>query len=106
MEKKLFIFGTGTIAEIAYYYFSTETNFKICGFVEYKKFIKKKKFNNLPVIALEKVQKFFPNHDYYGFVAIGYRSLNDDRYKVYKLLKKKKYKLASFVSKILILLKM
>ena len=43
MDKKLFIFGTGTIAEIAYYYFSTETNYKICGFVEYKKFIRKKK---------------------------------------------------------------
>ncbi len=99
MDKKLFIFGTGTIAEIAYYYFSTETNYKICGFVEYKKFIRKKKIYNLPVIALENIQKFFPSRDYFGFVAIGYRSLNDDRSKVYKLLKKKKYKLASFVSK-------
>ena len=99
MKKKLFIFGTGTIAEIAHYYFSNETDYEVCGFVEYKKFLKRKKFNNLPVVELEKIQKYYPYHDYDGFVAIGYRSLNDDRYKVYNFLKKKKYKLASFISK-------
>jgi len=99
MKKKLFIFGSGTISEIAYYYFANESEYQICGFVEYRKFIKKKTFHKLPVIEFEKVEKFFPSKNYYGFVAIGYRSLNDDRTKVYKLLKKKKYKLASFVSK-------
>jgi len=99
MKKKLFIFGTGTIAEIAYYYFLNESDYEICGFVEYRKLIKKKIFCKLPVVEFEKLKNIFPSKSYYGFVAIGYRALNDDRTKVYKLLKKKKYKLASFISK-------
>ena len=30
--KKLIIFGTSTIAEVAYYYFSTDTNIEIAAF--------------------------------------------------------------------------
>ena len=99
MKKKLFIFGTGTIAEIAHYYFSNESDYEICGFVEYKKLIKKKFFCKLPIFEFEKIKDIFPNKSYYGFVAIGYRAQNDDRTKVYKLLKKKNYKLVSFISK-------
>jgi len=98
MKKKMFIFGTGSISEIAYYYFKNESNYTVNGFVDYKKFIKNKKKFNLPVIEFEKVQKFFPRKDFEAFVAVGYKELNQYRTQIYNVFKKKKYKLASFIS--------
>ena len=98
MKKKLFIFGTGSIADVAYYYFSTESNYEVCAFVDFKKFIKKRIKFNKKVIEFEKIGNFLPKEKYYGFVAVGYKHLNSYREKIYKNLKKKKYKLASFIS--------
>ena len=41
--KKLFIFGTGEIAEVAHYHFSKDSNYKVEAFVDFKKYIKEKK---------------------------------------------------------------
>ena len=73
--------------------------FRISAFVDYKKFIKKKKKFNLPVIELEKLEKLCPKNQYKGFVAIGYKSLNKERRKAYDILRKKKYELVSYISK-------
>ncbi len=94
----MFIFGTGSISEIAYYYFKNESKYTVSGFVDFKKFIKDKKKFKLPVIEFEKVQKFFPRKDFEAFVAVGYKEINQYRTQIYNILKKKKYKLASFIS--------
>ena len=91
MKKKLFIFGTGSIADVAYYYFSTESNYEVCAFVDFKKFIKKRIKFNKKVIEFEKIGNFLPKEKYYAFVAVGYKHLNSYREKIYKNLKKKKY---------------
>ena len=36
MKKKMFIFGTGSISEIAYYYFKNG-QYTVSGFVDFKK---------------------------------------------------------------------
>ena len=97
--KKLFIFGTGEIAEAAHYHFSSDSNYKVEAFVDFKKYIKKKKKFGLSVIEFEKVDTLLPKKDYYAFVALGYREINAFRKKIYNLLKRKKYKLASYISK-------
>ena len=99
MAIKLFIFGTGTIADVAFHYFSNDAKFKVVGFVEYKKFLKKRKKNNLPVIEFEKIKKVFPKKEFQGFVAVGYKSMNAYREKIFKSLKKLGYKLPSYISK-------
>jgi len=98
MKEKIFIYGTGSIANVAYYYFKNESNYEVVAFVDKKIFIKKKKKFNLPVFEYEKIKKYLPNKFYKGFVAIGYKSLNEERKKIYNQLKKNKYKLVSFVS--------
>ena len=40
---KIFIFGTGTIAEVAYSYLKNSKDFHIHGFVEFEKHLKSKK---------------------------------------------------------------
>ena len=47
MAIKLFIFGTGTLSDVAFHYFSNDAKFKVVGFVEYKKFFPRKNFKDL-----------------------------------------------------------
>ena len=87
MKKKMFIFGTGSISEIAYYYFKIVKIYSK-WFVDFKKFIKDKKKFKLPVIEFEKVQNF-SEKDFEAFVAVGYKELNQYRTQIYNILKKK-----------------
>ena len=98
MPIKLFIFGTGSLSEVAYNYFKENEKFEIVGFVEFKKFIKKNKKKKLPIIEFEKVTKVYPKNKFQGFVAIGPKLMNSLREDVYKKLKKKGYKLANCIS--------
>ncbi len=97
--KKLFIFGTGVVAEVAHYHFSQDGEYEIKAFVDFRKYIKKKKKFGIDTVAFEKIEKYLPKKDCYGFVALGYKELNAVRKKVYGLLKRKKYKLVSYISK-------
>lgn len=96
--KKLFIFGTGPIAEVAFHHFKEEKKYDIVAFVEFKKFIRKKKIFNTNIVEYEKIKKILPKENHYAFVALGYKELNKFRTKIYKNLKKKKYKFVSYVS--------
>ena len=89
MPIKLFIFGTGSLSEVAYNYFKENEKFEIVGFVEFKKFIKKNKKKKLPIIEFEKVTKVYPKNKFQGFVAIGPKLMNSLREDVYKKLKKR-----------------
>ena len=98
MKNKLLIFGNGEIAELAKYYFDKEGKYEVVAFVIDKKYIKENKFKNLPVIALEEVEKQYGINDYFFHVALSYQKLNNVKEKKYLKIKKKKYKFASFIS--------
>ena len=49
--SKLIIFGTGQLAEIAFYYFTKDSPYKIEAFVVDDNFVKENLFQNKPVIA-------------------------------------------------------
>ena len=77
MKNKLLIFGNGEIAELAKYYFDKEGKYEVVAFVIDKKYIKENKFKNLPVIALEEVEKQYGINDYFFHVALSYQKLNN-----------------------------
>ena len=104
--KKLFIFGTGPIAEVAFHHFKEEKKYEIVAFVEFKKFIKKKKIFNINIVEYEKIEKTLPKQNHYAFVALGYKELNKFRTKIYKDLKKKNISLRHIFHQTLLLLKM
>ena len=97
-EKKLIIFGTGQIAELAYYYFSSDSEYSIQGFSVDKEYIESDDFFGLPVIAFEEIQASFPPEDYEMFIALSYSEVNSIRKKKYFAAKEKGYKLASYIS--------
>ncbi|MDA8655299.1 acetyltransferase [Gammaproteobacteria bacterium] len=97
-EKKLIIFGAGQIAELAYHYFSSDTEYSIHAFSVDKEYIESDDFFGLPVIAFEEIQASFPPEDYEMFIALSYSAVNSTRKKKYFAAKEKGYKLASYVS--------
>lgn len=97
-QKKLIIYGTGALAEVAYFYFTFDSIYEVVSFTVESAFITVDNFKGLSVIPFEEIENYYPPDEYEMFVAVGYRKLNDIRVKFYKIAKKKGYKLASYVS--------
>jgi len=97
-KKKLIIFGTGQIAELAYYYFSSDSEYSVQAFSVDKEYIESEDFFELPVIAFEEIQASFPPEDYEMFIALSYSEVNSIRKKKYFAAREKGYKLASYIS--------
>jgi len=57
--KKLIIFGTGPIAEIAYFYFTHDTDFEVALFTVDKNYLSTETFCGLPVVLNDLREKRF-----------------------------------------------
>ncbi len=97
-KHKLIIVGIGSFAEIAYEYFTYDSDYEIKAFSVEKVLVKDKKFLALPLVAFEDIEKFYNPVDYRVFIAIGYDHMNKDRTRLYLQAKKKGYIIASYVS--------
>jgi sugar O-acyltransferase (sialic acid O-acetyltransferase NeuD family) len=96
--NKLLIYGTGLIAEVAYFYFTHDTDYEIIGFTNASAFIKEPKFNNLEVTPFENIEQHHPPGECEIFVAIGYAKTNQIREQRYLEAREKGYKFATYVS--------
>ena len=100
MKKQLVIFGTGDIAQLAHFYFSSDSNYEVKAFSVDAAYIDiaTPTFCGLPVIAFADVAKHYPpeNHDF--FVALSYTKLNAVRKEKYLAAKALGYRLASYIS--------
>lgn len=97
--KKLLIYGTGTLGEIANYYFSTDSDFDVAGFIDrdevaldVKSYMGEKVYN-----WTQAKEKFSPG-DVSIFVAIGYRKTNQIRQERYEMITNEGYTCASYIS--------
>lgn len=98
MKKPLVIFGFGDIAQLAHYYFSVDSNYKVVAFTVDANYIKESEFCCLPVVAFEDVVKNYPPDSYDFFVALSYSKLNAVRKEKFLAAKEMGYKLVSFIS--------
>lgn len=98
MKKPLVIFGSGDIAQLAHYYFSTDSNYEVVAFTVDANYIKESEFCGLPVVAFEDVAKNYPPESYDFFVALSYSKLNAVRKEKFLAAKEMGYKLVSFIS--------
>ena len=97
--KKAIIFGTGSFAEVAYFYLTNDSEYEISAFTATKEYIKNNKtFLELPLVSFEKIEASFPPDKYEMFIAIGYANLNKIREKFYNEAKIKGYKLLTYIS--------
>jgi sugar O-acyltransferase (sialic acid O-acetyltransferase NeuD family) len=98
MTKRLVIFGTGDIAQLAHYYFSTQSTREVAAFTVDAAYVDAATFCGLPVTAFENVAAQFPPTEFDLFVALSYSKLNAVRKEKYLAAKAAGYALASFVS--------
>jgi sugar O-acyltransferase (sialic acid O-acetyltransferase NeuD family) len=98
MKKPLVIFGSGDIAQLAHYYFSTDSNYEIVAFTVDSNYIKESEFCGLPVIPFEEIAKKYSPNSYDLFIALSYSKLNAVRKEKFLAAKEMGYKLVSFIS--------
>ena len=96
--KNLIIFGAAEIAELAYFYFTNDSNYEVVAFTVDDDFVNSDKFLGLPVIPFSKLIKELPPEENDMHVALSYSKLNQLRQEKYKQAKGSGYKLASYVS--------
>jgi sugar O-acyltransferase (sialic acid O-acetyltransferase NeuD family) len=96
--KKLILFGDSAYAEIAYEYFTHDSEYEVVAFTVSEKYLKKTCLFDLPIIPFEKIEDKYAPEDHHMHIALVYNSLNRVRVKFYTQAKKKGYKLANYIS--------
>lgn len=97
-KDKLVIIGSGETAELAYEYFTHDSDYQVVGFSVEREFLKKETLFGLSVVPFQNLQKRFNPNEHDAFVAISYTKLNRVRTRLYKKTKKKGYSIASYIS--------
>jgi sugar O-acyltransferase (sialic acid O-acetyltransferase NeuD family) len=95
--KNLIIFGTAEIAELAYFYFTNDSNYEVVAFTVDDDFVDSDKLLGLPVIPFSKLIKELPPEENDMHVALSYSKLNQLRQEKYEQAKGSGYKLASYI---------
>lgn len=98
MRRRLVIFGAGDIAELAHYYFKTDSDYEVVAFTVDASYVRETSFCGLPLVAFEDVARHYPPESHDFFVALSYSKLNAVRKEKFLSAKEKGYRLASYIS--------
>ena len=96
--KKLLIYGLGETADLAYEYFTHDSNYEVVAFTVDKEYKTNDSHLGLPVIDYEEIETVYPVNEIEIFVASSFNKLNRVRMKMYKAAKDKGYTFASYIS--------
>jgi sugar O-acyltransferase (sialic acid O-acetyltransferase NeuD family) len=96
--KKLVLFGDSAFAEIAYEYFTFDSDYEVVAFTVSNEYLTKNELFGLPVIPFEEIENKFPPSIYELHIALVYNSLNRIRRQFYIEAKEKGYNLANYIS--------
>lgn len=96
--KQLVIVGAGETGEIAYEYFTVDSEYEVVGFAVDRQFITCDSIAGLPVIPIDELMVRFPPTHYWAFAAASSTKLNRIRTQLYSELKNRNYKIASYIS--------
>lgn len=97
-KKKLVIFGCGDIAQLAHFYFGTDSGYEVVAFTVDAEFVPGPQFCELPVVPFEELAERHSPQDVEVFVALSYSKLNAVRKEKYLAVKALGYQLASYIS--------
>lgn len=96
--RKLIIIGAGEFAEIAYEYFTYDSDYEVVAFSVESEYLKQSSLFNLPVIPFEILETKFSPQEYFVFVAVTFTKLNRIRTRLYQEAKAKGYSAATYIS--------
>lgn len=95
---KIVIFGTGSLAQVAQFLFTNDSEHDVVAFTVNESHLKDKELMGLPVVAFESIEHNYPPHEFKMFVAIGYIGVNKVRASIYNEAKQKGYELVTYIS--------
>ena len=98
MGQQLVIIGDGLMAEIAYEYFTHDSDYDIVAFAVETSHLSKTEFHGLPVIPFENIETLYPPSQYQVFVALVYNQLNRLRTRLYHAVKGMGYTCSNYIS--------
>lgn len=98
MSEELVIVGDGEFAEIAYEYFTHDSPYTVKAFAVEREFLKKTELFGLPVVPLDTIESAYPAAGHECFVAVTYTRLNRVRARLFRSMKEKGYRCATYVS--------
>jgi sugar O-acyltransferase (sialic acid O-acetyltransferase NeuD family) len=97
-SRKLLLVGDSAFAEVAYEYFTHDSEYEVVAFAVESQFLKKTRLFDLPVMPFETVEEVFDPTRHEIFVAVVYSQLNRLRARLCADARRKGFKTASYVS--------
>ena len=95
---KIIIFGTGTTAELAKFYFENDTDSEVVAFTVDRDYIFDQQFLGLPLVPWEEIVDYFSPNQYKLFNTVGYGQMNAIRELKYNEGKQKGYSYVNYIS--------
>lgn len=96
--KKLVIYGVGETADIAYEYFTHDSEYNVAAFTVDAAYLTETIHLGLPVIDFAEIENKYPPGEFEMFAASTYNQLNRVRTKMYNAAKAKGYTCANYLS--------
>lgn len=96
--KPIVIFGIGEAAQLAHYYFTTDSRYKVVAFTVDAEYVTSAEYCGLPLVPFSDVAVHYPPDQYDFFVALGYSKVNEVRKEKYLAAKSLGYQFASYIS--------
>lgn len=96
--SKVVIFGTGSMADVVYYYLTNESSHEVVAFTAHGDRISATEYLGLPLCPYEEIVDKYPPSDYSMYIAVGYTQVNSVRAQLFDDAKAKGYQLISYVS--------
>ncbi len=97
-KKRLVLVGAGETAEMAYEYFTDDSDYDVVAFAVEREHLKGGDFLGLPVVCLDSLADRYPPADCSAFIAVSYTGLNSARKRICYQVESMGYELASYVS--------
>ncbi|HHW76448.1 MAG TPA: acetyltransferase [Xanthomonadaceae bacterium] len=96
--RKLILVGDSAFAEIAYEYFTHDSDYEVVAFAVESAYLKRTELFGLPVVSFETLEQHFAPTEHVVHVAVTYGQMNRVRARLMAQAKAKGYPLASYIS--------
>jgi sugar O-acyltransferase (sialic acid O-acetyltransferase NeuD family) len=97
-KHKLVLIGDSAFAEIAYEYFTWDSEYQVVAFAVEREYRKRDEFLGLPVVDFETLPQQYSPADHHFFAALAYTQRNRLRTRFYQTTKAMGYQPASYIS--------
>ncbi len=97
-ESRLVIIGDSAFAQIAFEYFSVDTQYEVVGFAVERAYRHRSELFGIPVVDFEDLQSLYPPAEHAFYAALTYTDGNRLRARLYHTAKELGYRPASYIS--------